>query len=516
MADSFKTKFVQDFKPGPDAVIELTNAKFVDVDNDCFFDPGVSVLIIDGKIAAMPGLDGEPSNMQPDFTIDLQGKTVMPGLFNTHCHVQMMTPTLLMGLKDIKLAKKYKQDQLAKNMNECLAHGITNIRDAYTDDLQVSRTFKENINKGDICGPRIQQSVVVVQPNGYMSQKAGLGMRMIRSAAGIPLKDFEDRDSGIIVFPKDADEKVVRDAVDRAIDERGAEAIKITEQRTNMNTFEPDLDIMNTKQFAALTDQAQKRGLQSTMHQVSVESLRRGIKGHISSFAHMARDEEVTDEDITAFIENGCIVEPTLSVGYDMSWKVWGDEWENHPSLDRLSQYRDETYRFTDLAEEYYIPELRESVVDSFDKFVANKFKLLGLKDLTKMIKNYACVTTTGADNFRKLFQAGARMALANDGGVPPCTPAMMDLELALFELYVNSDPDGKRFTGTDAIKIATINSACSMGMEERFGTIRPGKTADLAVVDGDPFEDFRVVGKRVAALFMDGRLVINNCDLDV
>ncbi len=516
MADTFETKFVHDFKPDPDAVIELTNAKFVDVENGCFFDPGVSVLIKEGKIAAMPGLNSETSDVKPDFTIDLQGKTVLPGLFNTHCHVQMMTPTLLMGLKDIKLAKRHKQEQLEKNMNECLAHGITNIRDAYTDDLLVSRTFKDSINKGDISGPRIQQSVVVVQPNGYMSQKPGLGMRMIRTAAGIPLKDFEDQESGILVFPKDADEKVVRDAVDRAIDERGAEAIKITEQRTNMNTFEPDLDIMTAEQFGALTDQARMRGLQSTMHQVSVESLRRGIKHHISSFAHMARDGELTDEDITAFIENGCIVEPTLSVGYDMSWKIRGDEWENHPSLNQLSQYRDGTYSFADMAEEYYIPELRESVTGSYDKFVDNRFKLLGIKDLTKMIKNYACVATTGAENFRRLFQAGARMALANDGGVPPCTPAMMGLELALFELYLNSDPNGKRFTGTDALKIATTNSACSMGMEGAFGTIQTGKTADLAVVDGDPFEDFRVVGKRVAALFMDGRLVINNCDLAV
>jgi len=34
------------------AVIELTNAKFVDVINGCFFDQGTSVLIKNGKIAA--------------------------------------------------------------------------------------------------------------------------------------------------------------------------------------------------------------------------------------------------------------------------------------------------------------------------------------------------------------------------------------------------------------------------------------------------------------------------------
>ena len=36
------------------------------------------------------------------------------------------------------------------------------------------------------------------------------------------------------------------------------------------------------------------------------------------------------------------------------------------------------------------------------------------------------------------------------------------------------------------------------------------------AIVDGDPFEDVTVIGKTVDALFMDGRLVINNCGLEV
>jgi hypothetical protein len=45
---------------------------------------------------------------------------------------------------------------------------------------------------------------------------------------------------------------------------------------------------------------------------------------------------------------------------------------------------------------------------------------------------------------------------------------------------------------------------------------IESGKTAGLAIVDGDPLEDFRVIGSRVAALFMNGKLVINNCGLKV
>ena len=54
------------------------------------------------------------------------------------------------------------------------------------------------------------------------------------------------------------------------------------------------------------------------------------------------------------------------------------------------------------------------------------------------------------------------------------------------------------------------------MGIDNQFGSIQTGKVADFAIVDGNPFEDLTVLGKIVDALFMDGRLVINNCGLRV
>jgi imidazolonepropionase-like amidohydrolase len=54
------------------------------------------------------------------------------------------------------------------------------------------------------------------------------------------------------------------------------------------------------------------------------------------------------------------------------------------------------------------------------------------------------------------------------------------------------------------------------MGMEAQYGSIRPGKAADLVVLEGDPLQDFHLIGKPVQALFMDGNLVINRCKLEV
>ena len=54
------------------------------------------------------------------------------------------------------------------------------------------------------------------------------------------------------------------------------------------------------------------------------------------------------------------------------------------------------------------------------------------------------------------------------------------------------------------------------MGKENMLGQLKPGCAADLVILDGNPLEDFSLIGSRVDALFMDGVLVINNCDLQV
>jgi imidazolonepropionase-like amidohydrolase len=114
------------------------------------------------------------------------------------------------------------------------------------------------------------------------------------------------------------------------------------------------------------------------------------------------------------------------------------------------------------------------------------------------------------------LFKAGAPMATSNDGGVPPCTLAMLQHEIRLLHLFLNQSFGKDVFSGADALRMATINGAKCMGLEEDFGSIDTGKVADLVIIDGDPLEDHRLVGGRVAALFKDGRLVINNCNLQV
>ena len=513
MTNSSETRFVENYQPGAAAVVELTNARFADVINGRFFDQAVNVIVKDGKIAAMPGLEGESTQIKPDLTIDLKGKTVLPGLFNVHCHIQMVNPTLFPNLKIVRAKKKYHDRQVEKNMADCLARGVTNIRDAFTDDLRPNRKLKDRILNGKLPGPRILQAVVVGARTGYLTPEFHGIKKILLGFMGLGTMDYEDKNSGVIAFTPDANEQQVRDAVDRALDERGADLIKVGESMEE-SLLNSNPKTMTMKQLQTITDQARRRGVQSTIHCVSVDTFRRAVQAGFSSLAHMARDGELTRQDVEAYLDSKCIIEPTLSVGYDMCWKLEGNPFFNDPNMEKLYRFRNTT--FADLAGQFWVPELNHCVIAGFNKANLGKYNMLGLINMSKLLEHFCRIVRYGIENSKMLIDQGATIACGNDGGIQACTPAMVAHELAIFDLFMNDETSGKHFNAPAAVQAATINSAKSMGIDDQFGSIQTGKIADLAVVDGDPFEELDVIGKRVDALFMDGRLVINNCGLAV
>jgi imidazolonepropionase-like amidohydrolase len=312
----------------------------------------------------------------------------------------------------------------------------------------------------------------------------------------------------------DASEQQVRDAVDIAIDERGADAIKIGDESFSLlsNRAVPS---MTLEQLCAVTDQARRRGVQATMHHSSVESFRRGMKAGVSSLVHEPQDACLTEADMEAFRASGSVVEPTLSVFYPaFSWRLAGKQQDDIPELNRLTIFREEVYTFSNIADEYYIPELRPGVIHGYKKCAGGKLKIMGIIDVSGFY-GWDAKTAVAFENFIQFYEHGVPLAAGNDT-VPPCTLAMIDLELLMFDHLLKRKPERAPFSGAEAARTATINSARALGLEQDFGSVEIGKTADLVILEGDPLGDFRLIGSRAAALFMDGKLIINNCGLRV
>jgi imidazolonepropionase-like amidohydrolase len=100
-------------------------------------------------------------------------------------------------------------------------------------------------------------------------------------------------------------------------------------------------------------------------------------------------------------------------------------------------------------------------------------------------------------ESFTKAVEAGVKIAMGTDSAVTPHGENLE--ELVLMAKYGMSP--------LDVLKATTGTAAECMDVAADRGTIMQGKRADFVVIDGDPM-DFVGLRERIAAVYMDGRLV--------
>lgn len=101
-----------------------------------------------------------------------------------------------------------------------------------------------------------------------------------------------------------------------------------------------------------------------------------------------------------------------------------------------------------------------------------------------------------------RLSEAGVRIAFRpriDSGWFTPASgsPGGDLLEIAAFAVRNGMDPDA-------ALRSVTIDAATIIGMEDRIGSLEPGKDADLLILRGHPFRTHSVP----EAVFIDGKVV--------
>jgi len=87
-------------------------------------------------------------------------------------------------------------------------------------------------------------------------------------------------------------------------------------------------------------------------------------------------------------------------------------------------------------------------------------------------------------DNFRKAVAAGVKMSFGTDAGV--CAYGTSGKQFAFMVKY--------GMTPMQAIQAATSNAADLLGHANEIGSIKPGTSADIIAVSGDPLADIRLL----------------------
>lgn len=101
--------------------------------------------------------------------------------------------------------------------------------------------------------------------------------------------------------------------------------------------------------------------------------------------------------------------------------------------------------------------------------------------------------------SFELALRGGVRIGVGTDAGTPLNPHGTITVEL---ELMVEC---GMR--AEDALTAATLGNAQCLGIDDRLGSIEPGKLADIILVDGNPLEDLKALD-RVVTVIKDGVVV--------
>ncbi|WIJ25116.1 metal-dependent hydrolase family protein [Devosia sp. RR2S18] len=270
----------------------FTGGRVLDAEAGALLD-GLDVLVVGDTIAQVgPGLVA-PSDAA---TIDLDGRTLMPGLID--CHVHVVAETLdLWG--NMTAPASLAALRAARVMNEALMRGFTTLRDLGGADYGLVRA----VDEGVIAGPRI-----VICGKGLTTTG---GHADLRSRTDDRPGLFSDRlgSMGLIVDGVDN----VRAAC-RTMIKEGANFIKVMANGGVSSPNDPIHSIQYSREeILAMVEEAENAGIYVAAHVYTDKAILRCVELGVHSLEHC---NLIEPETARLAAEKGCIAVPTL-VAYE-------------------------------------------------------------------------------------------------------------------------------------------------------------------------------------------------------
>ncbi len=210
--------------------------------------------------------------------------------------------------------------------------------------------------------------------------------------------------------------------------------------------------------YTAFSEQANEIGIPIAVHIHYLEDATRLLEHGADFIAHSVRDTEVDDRFVNLMLETGVCYSPTLT--REISTFI----------------YEDEPEFFSD---PFFLREADPDVLDQ----LRDPRRQQGMRE-SFAAQGYKAALPVAMDNLKTLADAGVQIAMGTDSG----PPARFQGYFEHLEMWMMADAG---MSAEQILYSATGGAADCLGFDE-FGTLEPGKWADILVLGENPLVDIR------------------------
>lgn len=406
--------------------------------------PGTSVRVVDGVIVQV-GIERDVDAAAGDEVIDGGGRFLLPGLIDTHVHIQgepHRGPTDAEPVPGARVAGDADRTRTAMlaRLQGFLYCGVTSIYDAGNDHDRIF-ALRDDERAGRIIAPRIFCSGAFVTVTGGHGSTLGSVTAIDSLPADLPQL--------------------------QAHLARRPDLLKITYDEHNWGV-RPLIPILSTELLSEIIFQAHQARVRVTVHASNEAHAREAVACGADALAHPVIQSPVTDEFVWLLAAKGIPVASTLAIG------------ERYFRLADAPSFLDEP-----LYRHCLSPLEREAL--STTEHAAQRSN--------RWADWMRVMTPVAQENLRRLSTAGGIVATGSDLSLGP------DLHREMELLQAAGLPPW------DVLRSATEQGARYLGLQGSLGSVRPGYQADLILLDDDPTDDVSAVSS-VSLVIKDGSVL--------
>jgi imidazolonepropionase-like amidohydrolase len=428
------------------------------------------VVIEEGKIKAIEPR-GDLGAFSSYTTVDLGGRTLLPGLIDNHVHITVPF------VRHVNLSAITQMNrQITLNFRNCIMGGVTTVRDVGAFPGKLHK-YSAMADANEIPGPRVISSLSPIAAReddvlGAPSSAPYFTNPVIKWFLG---GNYAERPTNV---------EEIEEACDRMI-ALGAQWLKTLHQDHTNSYYPRALPNHSDEGYRAILRKGREAGIKCALHEPLVSGFQKGVELGFHTLEHMPMDAVIPDADVEKFIKQGMAIMPTMV--------VFGDALITRQLLELLETR----------GEEFLVPESRKQITAQVRELLDSESRELSESEqraLSYEPRYCKDMFPNVVANLKKLHRMGADVGIGTDIGNP---------STQFFGRYTD---EFRHFAAAgipnhDILRRATSLNARIIDMQDRIGSIEKGRDADLIAVRGDPLVDLQAMD-RVDVVMKGGVLV--------